>query len=91
MYVVTPPAIEKQYLFLSPLITTRELPEILNKITENGITILDIQKIDYSKFEYDSGDFSKFNKDMCLFKLRGTTYNLHVGYVMKLARENLTV
>ena len=29
MYVVVPPKIEKQMLFLSPLVTVRELPNVL--------------------------------------------------------------
>jgi hypothetical protein len=67
MYVVVPPRIEKQYLFLSPLITQADLNQVLQILSENGTTILDIQKIDYNKLQYDSGDMSTFNKDMSYF------------------------
>lgn len=32
---------------------------------------------------------SHFNKNLCFFKVRGYTYNVEIGYVMKLARESL--
>ena len=55
MYIVAPPKLEKQYLFLSPLLTMKEVPDIIQKLSENGISVLDIQKIDFQKLEYDSG------------------------------------
>ena len=41
MYLVVPPKIEKQFLFLSPLVTTRELPMIIKTLSEFGVTVLD--------------------------------------------------
>ena len=69
--------------------TVREIPEIIQKLSENGISILDMQKIDYHKLEYDSGNFSRFNKSHCYFSVRGSNFNIHIGYVLKISRENL--
>lgn len=49
MYLVVPPKIEKQFLFLSPMITSRELPRVLHVLTEFGVSILDIQRINFEK------------------------------------------
>lgn len=50
MYLVVPSRIEKQYLFLSPLITARELPAVIEVLAnEYAISIIDIQKINYQK------------------------------------------
>ena len=77
-------------MFLSPYITSKELPIVVNALLDIGITILDIQRIDYTKLQYDNGDFSTFNKDNCFFKVRGTTFNFKVGFILKLAREDLS-
>lgn len=42
MYLVVPPALEKELLFVSPLITARDLPTVIAKLTENGVSVLDI-------------------------------------------------
>jgi len=36
-------------MFLSPYITSKELPIVVNALLDIGITILDIQRIDYTK------------------------------------------
>lgn len=75
MYLVVPPRIEKQFLFLSPLITARELPAVIEVLAnEFSISILDIQKINYQKLQYESNAISKLNKNFSFFKLRGNTY-----------------
>ena len=30
------------------------------------------------------------NRNLCFFKVRGSTYNIEVGFVMKIARESLS-
>ena len=42
MYLVVPTKIEKQLLFLSPLVTTKELPGVLQTLVDYGVTILDL-------------------------------------------------
>lgn len=64
---------------------------MIQHLADNGVTVLDIQKVDYKKLQYDNGEMQHFNKDMCFFKLRGSTYSIQVGFVLKLARENLLV
>ena len=53
MYIVVPARVEKQYMFISPLITTKQLPSVLQVLTDFGVTVLDIQKINYEKFLYE--------------------------------------
>ena len=90
MYLVVPPKTEKQIMFLSPLVTTRELPGILQTLVDYGVTILDLQKINYDRFNYEGEGLStQLNRHFGLFKLRGTTYQIPVGFVLKLARESL--
>jgi hypothetical protein len=54
-----------------------------------GISIIDIQKINYAKFQHDAPEYLKLNRNLCFFKVRGNTYNIEVGFVLKLARESL--
>ncbi len=90
MYLVVPPRLEKQYLLLSPLITSRDLPIVIDILCNNfGISIIDLQKINYPKFLYDSPTYLEMNRNLCFFKVRGSTYNIEVGFVMKIARESL--
>lgn len=90
MYLVVPPRLEKHYLLLSPLITSRDLPLVIDVLCNNyGISIIDLQKINYSKFQHDSPEFLDLNRNLCLFNIRGSTYNIEVGFVMKIARESL--
>lgn len=90
MYLVVPPRIEKQFLFLSPLVTSRELPSILGVLCEFGVSVLDIQCINYEKLQYEGeGMSSKLNKHLCLFKVRGSTLLIPVGFVIKVSREAL--
>jgi len=90
MYLVVPPKIEKQSLFLSPLVTTRELPNVLQILVDYGVTILELQKINYERFNYEGeGISTQLNRHFGLFRIRGTTYQIPVGFVIKVARESL--
>jgi|LauGreDrversion4_2_1035121.scaffolds.fasta_scaffold386639_2 hypothetical protein len=90
MYLVVPPKTGKQFLFLSPLVTANELPRILQVLSELGISILDIQRINYEKFQYEGESMStRINKKLCVFKVRGSSILNPVGFVLKLAREGL--
>ena len=90
MYLVVPPRIEKQFLFLSPLVTTRELPCILQTLSEYGVTILELQKINYERFQYEGeGIHEALNRHLCLFRVRGSSLLIPVGFVLKVARESL--
>jgi nucleoside diphosphate kinase len=89
-YLVVPPRVEKQFLFLSPLVTARELPQVLQVLCDFGVSLLDIQKINYERLQYEGEPMnSAFNKNLCLFKLRGSTLLIPVGFVLKLSREAL--
>ena len=76
MYLVVPPRLEKQFLFLSPLVSALELPTVLSLLADLGITVLDLQKINYEKFLYESESIQQLNKNLALFKVRGTTFNI---------------
>lgn len=90
MYLVVPPKIEKQFLFLSPMITAKELPKLLSILTEFGVSLLDIQKINYEKLQYEGEVMSsRLNRNLSLFKVRGSTLLIQVGFVIKVAREGL--
>jgi hypothetical protein len=58
MYMVVPPKTEKQLLFLSPLVTARELPGVLQTLADYGVTVLDLQKINYDRFNYEGEGLS---------------------------------
>jgi hypothetical protein len=53
-----------------------------------GVTVLDIQKIDFSLFQYMAGGIEQFNREN-LAQIRGSTYKMEVGYAIKICRENL--
>lgn len=89
MYLVIPPRLEKQFLFLSPLVTTRDLPSLIQILTDSGLSILDIQKVNYEKLAYEGQGLSCLNRNLCLFRVRGSTLLIPVGFVIKVARENL--
>jgi hypothetical protein len=90
MYLVVPPKIEKHFLFLSPYVTARDLPKLLHLLTEFGISVLDIQKINYEKLQYEGEPMaSNLNKNLCLFKVRGSILQIPIGFVLKVAREGL--
>ena len=90
MYLVVPPKTEKQVLFLSPLVTARELPGVLQTLVDYGVTVLDLQKINYDRFSYEGEGLSAhLNRHFGLVRLRGTTYQIPVGFVLKVARESL--
>jgi hypothetical protein len=56
---------------------------------ECGISILDIQKVNYAKLKYEEDPFHKLNRSFCFFKVRGNTYNIEVGFVLRISRESL--
>ena len=91
MYLVVPPRIEKHVLFLSPALTTRDLPVVIQTLTENGVSIMDIQRIDFDRLQYEGDQMSRtFNRLYGLFRIRGSTYQIPTGFVLKLASESLT-
>lgn len=53
-----------------------------------GATVLDIHKLDFSQFQYKNGNIEKLQTE-AYTTLRGRTYKTEIGYVLKLARENL--
>ena len=75
-------------MFLSPSVPSERLPAILQMFTSMGITVLDIQKIDFSQFQYMAGQIEQLQRDTCSF-VRGKSFKSEIGYVIKLARENL--
>lgn len=86
--LITPTKVEKHLLFLSPSVPCERLPAILQLLTTLGITVLDIQKIDFSQFQYMAGNIEKLKKDNCS-SIRGKSFKSEIGYVIKLVRENL--
>ena len=55
MYSVVPSPIEKHMILVSPYINNNYLPVLLQKLVENHITIVDIQKINFEKLQYEGG------------------------------------
>ena len=53
-----------------------------------GATVLDIHKLDFSQFQYKNGNIDKLHTE-AYTTLRGRTYKTEIGYVIKVARENL--
>ena len=91
MYMVVPPKTEKHILFLSPVVTTRELPLILQTLCNFGVTVIDIQRINFDRLQYEGDQMSQhFNRNFGLFRIRGSTYQIPTGFVLKIAREGLT-
>lgn len=86
--LVAPSAIEKQFLFLSPYITTSKLPAILLRLSLLGVTVLDIQKLEFSKLQYNAGNIDRLKRE-AVFQLRGKSFVTDVGFVLKVCRENL--
>lgn len=63
---------------------------MLHILTEYGVSILDIQKVNYEKLQYEGDQMSShLNRNICLFKVRGSTLLIPVGFVLKLSREGL--
>jgi hypothetical protein len=89
MYTIVPGPIEKHVIFLSPLVTTDFLPVVLQRLAENSITICDVQKIDFSRLPYEAGTIQELNRNDCNFEVRGSTYNIQIGTMVRVARENL--
>ena len=85
---MAPSAIEKQFLFLSPYITTSKLPAILLRLTLLGVTVLDIQKLEFSRLQYYAGNIDRLKRE-AVFQLRGKSFVTDVGFVLKVCRENL--
>jgi len=73
---------------LSPYLPASKLPLILQRLATLGITVLDIQKLDYSQFQYLNGGIEDLKRESFI-TLRGRTFKSEVGYVLRLARENL--
>ena len=73
MEVIVPSKIEKQILFLSPCFPTRKLPLMIRRLAILGVTVFDIQKIDFSTLHYMAGkiDRMKWEAITCV---RGRTY-----------------
>ena len=86
--LVAPCPIEKHLLFLSPAVPSFKLPNILQRLTTMGVTLLDIQKIDYTRFQYCNGNIEKLARE-AFWSVRGKTYKSSVGFVLKVSRENL--
>jgi len=61
---------------------------ILQRLAMLGVTLLDIQKLDFSKLQYMSGNIGNLNRE-AFVPLRGRQFKTEVGYVLRLARENL--
>lgn len=87
--LVAPGAVEEQFLFLSPYITSGTLPAILLRLAALGVTVLDIQKLEFSKLQYEGGNIGKLKRE-AVFELRGRTIVSDVGFVLEVCRENLT-
>ena len=88
LQMIVPNRIEKHLLMLSPYLPTSKLPLILQRLATLGITVLDIQKLDYSQFHYLNGGFENLKRESFITS-RGRTLKSEVGYVLRLARENL--
>lgn len=88
LQVIVPNRIEKHLLMLSPYLPASKLPLILQRLATLGITVLDIQKLDYSQFQYLNGGIEDLKRESFI-TLRGRTFKSEVGYVLRLARENL--
>lgn len=54
-----------------------------------GVTVLDIQKLDFSKFQYLNHNILNLKREG-FFDVRGKTFKSEIGFVLKLARENLS-
>lgn len=53
MYLLVPPKVELKYLLISPGVQSKDLGVILEKLASNGISILDMQRLDYANLQYD--------------------------------------
>jgi hypothetical protein len=89
MYTVVPPPITKHYILVSPLIGNDQLPQVLQRLAESSVTVLDVQKIDFSRLSYEGGAIQNLLRSNCNFQVRGTRINLEVGFMLRVARENL--
>ena len=88
LQMIVPSRIEKHLLMLSPCLPSSRLPVILQRLAVLGVSLLDIQKLDFSKLQYMSGNIENLNRE-AFVTLRGRTFKTEVGYVLRLARENL--
>ena len=88
LQMIVPNRIEKHLLMLSPYLPASKLPLILQRLATLGITVLDIQKLDYSQFQYLNGGIEDLKRESFITS-RGRTFKSEVGYVLRLARENL--
>lgn len=88
LQMIVPCRIEKHLLMLSPCLPSSRLPVILQRLAVLGVSLLDIQKLDFSKLQYMSGNIGALNRE-AFVTLRGRTFKTEVGYVLRLARENL--
>ena len=79
---------EKQLLFLSPCVPTAKLPQLLQRLTTMGVTVLDVQKLAFGQFHYMAGKVGALKREASFTK-RGENCSSDVGFVIKLARENL--
>jgi hypothetical protein len=71
--LIAPNKVEKHLLFLSPVVPSERLPAILQLFSTMGITVLDVQKIDFSQFQYMAGSIETLKKDNCSF-IRGKSF-----------------
>lgn len=73
---------------MSPHISSGKLPAILLRLAALGITVLDIQKLEFSRLQYESGNIYKLKRE-AIFERRGRSIVSDVGFVLKVCRENL--
>lgn len=86
--LVAPSPIEKQFLFLSPHVASGKLPAIVLRLAALGVTVLDIQKLEFSRLQYESGNIHKLKREAIVDR-RGRSIASDVGFVLKVCRENL--
>ena len=53
-----------------------------------GVTVFEVQKLNFASFQYMAGDIDKLRRE-AFTTVRGRIYKSEIGYVLKVARENI--
>ena len=86
--LIAPTNVAKHLMFLSPNLPAHKIPVVLQRLSNMGVSVLDLQMIDFSKLQYHAQTISQFSREG-FNNIRGRTFKFQVGYVIKISRENL--
>ena len=90
LQLIVPPKVESQFLFVSPCVPDKKIPFLFARLSSLGVSILDVQKIQFSDFDVYQKEALRGLKVEHFRTLRGRTFINQVGYVLKLSGENLS-